>query len=339
MCANCGVNANCRTTTALTWAIPVDIVKLAAHLQVDHALKPTITAVQLCHRYGQGPHVFITRLPEELVDMVLHHVIGPARKTKEREWSAIKNCAEGLCGKWDHYTEEEILEIKMDLISDYDGEQCELDDYISDHVADMDATYERCEARRSDWETMTCVSKDFAPLDKMLEKEFGLSSHIAHHSMTMSMVRLYFPGVNKNQESVITQAYITLPYTRFTHVLNTDEVCSSDYVDYYDCQRKLSFFSVIDPTSLHITPEKLRRFHRALKSLDLAPSLNDVHVISLDHGHPDPVLSKHKDILQSSTTRSEGLEQLRKTIRKRLNEQLKSEWPKLMNLVKVSYEL
>jgi hypothetical protein len=139
MCTNCGVNANCRTTTALTWAIPVDVVKLGASLQAYHSLKPIISYFRLCNRFGQGPNVFLTRLPQELVDMVLEYIIIPTRRVEEVEWNKIKVCAESRCAQRDHFTAEEIEEFE-DLARrdiDYEDPSDDTDSVVDSYVNEM----------------------------------------------------------------------------------------------------------------------------------------------------------------------------------------------------------
>ena len=126
-------------------------------------------------------------------------------------------------------------------------------------------------------------------------------------------------------------------------------------MDYYDCEGKLAFFNIIDPASLQITKEKIQRFRQAMRFLGLAPSLIKAQIASFDHEHPDPILPKHKETVETKHHTVKGLMSLREDVRKRLEgvfspslrfklkltgaEQEKSEWPKLMQLVKSSYEV
>jgi hypothetical protein len=55
MCQNCYPST--RTSVALTWAIPVDILQLGSSLAAYSKVKPSITQLQLCHRFGRGPNV------------------------------------------------------------------------------------------------------------------------------------------------------------------------------------------------------------------------------------------------------------------------------------------
>jgi hypothetical protein len=154
MCANCGVNANCRTTSALTWAIPVDVAKLGASLQAYHSLKPIITHFRLCNRFGQGPDVFLTRLPQELVDMVLEFLIIPARQVQEVEWNLVKGCAEHRCDPRDHYTEMEIEDIKdefrWNLRIDIERNGIELSDHDIEVEIEVKTEGEKIEAHVND---------------------------------------------------------------------------------------------------------------------------------------------------------------------------------------------
>lgn len=154
---------------------------------------------------------------------------------------------------------------------------------------------------------------------------------------------------------MVTQAYLTLPVPDFTNILQANEICSRDYMDYYDCEGKLAFFNVIDPASLEITKEKIQRFRQAMRFFGLDPSLIPAQIISVDHGHANPVLVKHNTVVENKHSSMSAVMSLRADVRQRLKgrlvsvsisrsklmgtEQEQSEWPKLMNLVKSSYEL
>jgi hypothetical protein len=206
----------------------------------------------------------------------------------------------------------------------------------------MDGTYEICENRKGEWENMTDVSKEFAELDKVrteganyapalvavelhntntlqtLGSEFGISAHIAHQSITKPMARLFYPDVDTTRECVVTQAYLTLPSSGITNILQANEICSREYMDYYDCEGKLAFFNIIDPASLQITEEKIQRFRRAMRFLGLAPSLIKAQIASIDQGHANPILPKHKAVVESKRYDHTGLGPFRDDVRKRL---------------------
>jgi hypothetical protein len=146
MCRNCGTTApSCRTTTALTWAVPVDIVKLGASLEAYLTLKPRITALRLCNKLGRGPDVFVNSLPLELINMIIAYLLVPEQRCQEVKWRTIQSCSENRCIPSDHasggdfddlrHTACEVAEDEYEGDSESDGEGlCDLVDDIFEQL-------------------------------------------------------------------------------------------------------------------------------------------------------------------------------------------------------------
>lgn len=90
-------NTTIRTTTAVTWAIQVHIVKLGAHLETYSELQPVFTALRLCHRFGEGENAFVHRLSVELILKVEEWLTADLRASKIPDWETDFECYEGRC--------------------------------------------------------------------------------------------------------------------------------------------------------------------------------------------------------------------------------------------------
>ena len=69
-----------KPNTTMEWAVPVRPDELGAHLEAYEQSLPRLLTLRLCHRYGQGPDVYITKLPPELLLQVEEFVIAADRK-------------------------------------------------------------------------------------------------------------------------------------------------------------------------------------------------------------------------------------------------------------------
>ncbi|KAM0701675.1 hypothetical protein Q7P35_010584 [Cladosporium inversicolor] len=67
-------------TTTLTWALPVRVEQLGAHLEAYIATLPTITTLRLCNRFGASDDCHINRLPVELVKLIEEYIVEPERE-------------------------------------------------------------------------------------------------------------------------------------------------------------------------------------------------------------------------------------------------------------------
>jgi len=85
-----------------TWAFPVSITKLGAHLEAYAKGSSAILTLRLCHRFGQGPEVRINKLSLELVGMIEEEFLLPQREASYSEWDKAAKCWEGRCTRTDH---------------------------------------------------------------------------------------------------------------------------------------------------------------------------------------------------------------------------------------------
>lgn len=113
MCRNCGdyssdLHTDLLQTTLLTWAVPVDAVELGASLEAYLEAKPFITQLLLCHRFGRGSNVLITKLPREIVDLVAEVLIAGHRTSQQERWGQMQKCSLGRCTGVDHWESWEL---------------------------------------------------------------------------------------------------------------------------------------------------------------------------------------------------------------------------------------
>ncbi|KAF2498026.1 hypothetical protein BU16DRAFT_332256 [Lophium mytilinum] len=111
MCHNCNLpNPKAQVISGVSWAVPVDIVRLAPHLEAYEEAKPAITALRLCHRFGAGPDAHITKLPLELIEIIAELMQQESRLWKYLEWKEDYDCFQESCELEDHFDEEDTAE-------------------------------------------------------------------------------------------------------------------------------------------------------------------------------------------------------------------------------------
>jgi hypothetical protein len=90
-----------RARPRVAWVVPVNMSKLGASLQAITETMPQVTALRLCHRFGDSP---LSKLPQELLDYVIDHVQRAARANCRLGWYQDSICWQGTCLPEDHYT-------------------------------------------------------------------------------------------------------------------------------------------------------------------------------------------------------------------------------------------
>lgn len=117
MCYRCDSGAT--TTSGIVWALPVRITEFGAHLQAYLEQKPVITALRLCHRFGQGGEAFIAKLPKELIDMVEEELLMSARQRALANWEGDFACFENRCDSKTHLAPDELEEMREGIRMDF----------------------------------------------------------------------------------------------------------------------------------------------------------------------------------------------------------------------------
>ncbi|KAM0719713.1 hypothetical protein Q7P37_003846 [Cladosporium fusiforme] len=86
--------------------------------------KDTINALRLCHRFGRGPDVHVSKLPRELELAIEQLIITEVRNATLGEWVPGFRCLEGRCAPVDHFYEV-FEEMTYDEIFDLTLEEVE----------------------------------------------------------------------------------------------------------------------------------------------------------------------------------------------------------------------
>lgn len=89
-------------TMGPSWVVPVDAVQFVAHLQAHLENLPTRRTLSLCHRFGRGHHVHITKLPKELLDMIAEESDQISRSAFLDIQSEAYRCFAETCEQGDH---------------------------------------------------------------------------------------------------------------------------------------------------------------------------------------------------------------------------------------------
>jgi len=154
MCARCDHVVS--VSTGLAWAIPVDIQKLGPRLEAYLELKPALQQLRLCHRFGKGPDAHITKLPQELFEIVVEDVLNTARDDAPYlKWAKPFACFEEMCNPIDHFEESDLNDTREWLSQDLE-EDSNLDELQCDlerAVGEWDY-YDQCRERQQQWENM-----------------------------------------------------------------------------------------------------------------------------------------------------------------------------------------
>ena len=84
----------------LTWAVPVNIVKLGTSLEAYANSLPQVTTMRLCHKFRD---CHLSRLPQELLEKVIEDIQLLERANTRLRWRQEFRCFQGLCRHEDHY--------------------------------------------------------------------------------------------------------------------------------------------------------------------------------------------------------------------------------------------
>jgi hypothetical protein len=97
--------ASPRPLPRLAWAAPVDILELGSSLEAYERHLPAITALRLCHRFGEGP---LSQLPQEILDRIASEVHQREKAEIKPKWEQKLACFQGICTPGQHFGPEMI---------------------------------------------------------------------------------------------------------------------------------------------------------------------------------------------------------------------------------------
>ncbi|KAK3642938.1 hypothetical protein LTR56_010535 [Elasticomyces elasticus] len=244
----------------LTWVVRVDTAMLGAHLEAYINLQPTVQALRLCNRFGNGDDVHINRLPVEIVTKIESYLIEAAREDTELEWSPNHFCFAGMCEPIDHYYSEEEL---VRLHAHYCGSEGvgkaagELDD---EQRAELNQQMAEEYCMKEEIISALMTGASITTGRSLLRTHFGLNSWLSHKPSPVE--NDYHVGM----ASLDTVAYLTLPTTAATTKYEPRRLAG------LECTVRLPTENVYE---LAVSPpeqpseKSLARFARALKMLDL----------------------------------------------------------------------
>ncbi|KAF2093216.1 hypothetical protein NA57DRAFT_81553 [Rhizodiscina lignyota] len=321
------------TIAGVTWAIPVPITHLGAGLEAHLESKPAITALRLCHRFGQGDNVFIIKLPQELFDQVIDEVLCESREASLKEWEANFTCYENRCHLLDHLHDSEYDEFAThdhdhDFIhskSLYEYSLGGKAGYVARRIHD-----EKC----NEWERRTKQdgTSGLTKYDQVLRQDFGLEAFISHQYVPdLAIPYLSTPG----RSTAWNGAHTTLAYLTLPNQFERDDL---GYDKYRDENRYMSTTVVcIDPSIMTLTNEQKGRFERATRWLDLQAFVHVTQVPNLVTTTESPLRLRGRTRLFKDHLYNLSLEE-----REREREQMEKlrlkiqdgQWPKLLSLVK-----
>ncbi|KAK6441865.1 hypothetical protein LTR95_001896 [Oleoguttula sp. CCFEE 5521] len=270
---------------SMSWALPVKVDRLGAHLQAYVETLDTIITLRLCNRHGAGSGIFVQKLPVEIVQIIEKLIFREICKAKYPEWQVELHCFENECRPVDHLSREEQLDCYFGH-DDYTADVCcdcqkeaglpshdEPDDeQLQKRLAKLDEQghfdnyewYDVHSERQGDWVTRVGNAKSidgfFDEHDELLGKHFGVSVWTSH-------VRLDREKWRHNYDAAHTiVAYLTLPdpYQRELRweMSEDDRECGP----WTGCE---SGYGIPVKLIGHPTPASLQRFARAMNILDL----------------------------------------------------------------------
>ncbi|KAF2171755.1 hypothetical protein M409DRAFT_17990 [Zasmidium cellare ATCC 36951] len=248
----------------LAWAVPVDIEVVGPNVEAFIKLQPIINALRLCHRFGNSGAP-ITRLPVELLNNIEEVLLKAEREKQREQWQEDYQCFRQACSTLDHYTEEDIDEIRG-VMGICECDECgesgrhDPDESFVDLLEESDTTFEVHHERRNSWLDRMEQISDRGPL---LTKFFGLT-------VWTSTVRLNRASKSDPFYAAdMTMAYLSLPNAPTVQTT----MAFSDYeTDMFDMPRSLQTGCGMDVTEHVSRPKDVETlFNRAMRILDLKP--------------------------------------------------------------------
>ena len=171
---------------SLAWAVPVKPDDLGAHLEAFKNSLSKLQALRLCHKYGIGEDVHITKLPAEILLALEGYVFQHAIYEVSGEWKWLFKHYESRCEPFiDHVDDPSIIaeckdaydEELCDACQDGEEDKCEsgCDEKVTQMVNKQSVEngsywrYEDCEPLRDEWESKISQSPNgnFAKYDEV----------------------------------------------------------------------------------------------------------------------------------------------------------------------------
>ena len=172
--------------SGIVWATPVRPDLLGQHLEAYKKCKRTLHMLRLCHRFGKGPEVHITKLPIEIIDEISDVIFEHKLQQSWSVWLESFCHFEGRCEPIDHTEcpgeafpdcKEQMLDQLCDKCKAKDdhadcGNGCDniVWNWMNEHLFETDDDLiERGEEEQADWEELINQKPggNFAKFDKV----------------------------------------------------------------------------------------------------------------------------------------------------------------------------
>ncbi|KAI6794798.1 hypothetical protein KC363_g8421 [Hortaea werneckii] len=258
--------------TTVAWAVPVKVEVLGAHLEAYINLQPIINTLRMCHRFGKGDNVAVTRLPVELLSEVEEYLVARERRKTRKAWNADFRCFQLKCQKRDHFSEPELNDMAYWHCENSEDED-EVDEIMWEHIEENfeERHRERCQGWCVRLGTPVSSSSGiFSEQADFFLQRFGLETWTTH-------VRVSAPSENSFSVSwdypsplhaQTTVAYLKLPQQHqklagsWQEDADEDECCTLYLHTGYTMR-------LAQPEAL--TEKEISRFKRAVEILGLKP--------------------------------------------------------------------
>lgn len=76
---------------------------LGASLEAYANTRPVLHALRLCHKFGRGVDVHVTKLPQELETLIEGYIAQDGREKASDKWVTGFRCIEARCDLVEHY--------------------------------------------------------------------------------------------------------------------------------------------------------------------------------------------------------------------------------------------
>ncbi|KAF2808909.1 uncharacterized protein BDZ99DRAFT_571765 [Mytilinidion resinicola] len=288
-----------RTSTGITWGMPVSIVTLGASLDRFAKLLPQLQTLRLCHRYGKGDDVHLTKLPNELLDMVINELCHVEALTTLPEWERELKCFEGNCTAMSHFEGHDGLDPNDLLLQYFEHEDPSLlpDDVKKMRLHEALLAYQWHPPtsvreshphyrRKMQWKrrltqydpsTWPVIQLGFSKYDQILKTHFGLEAFIAHRKVPDEL-RSTFPRAGWDSSCNTTVCYLTLTEGTIKQDADDDGFLAEEPVSSPSGWKKYSNSSFMtcymDPDLLKLTNNQKLRFKHVQSVLGIGPQLH-----------------------------------------------------------------
>ncbi|KAI7374634.1 hypothetical protein KC336_g20167 [Hortaea werneckii] len=275
----------------VAWAVPVPVEVLGAHLEAYVNLQPTINTLRMCHRFGKGEDVAITRLPVELLSEVEDILMEEERRKTREEWETDFRCFQLHCDPSDHYGPCELDDLTRDIERDVRrdcGGKCysqkHHDEWVKERVWDFmeedyfDAHWDmhdrwryRVGAPGSPMHIFLKIQADY------FEQQFGLAIWTSH----VAVDGPYYHRFGDDLEGKTTVAYLKLPSheQRFAQQRKLKE----EPLGAPEEDMEMGYGVRLQEAKA-LTDSDIRRFKRAMNTLNLQPRVHESQRTAWNNG-------------------------------------------------------